>query len=159
MARKTKAESLKTRQNILDAASKIFCKYGFNSTSLEKIASEAGVTRGAVYWHFKNKAEIYNELVSSVITSVYEIIYPVVLNQNSTIEDLKKNILKWIIRIEQEKPFRQAIEMVYIKAELTGDLDSIFKFIQKEEIKLMNQGKIFFERAKKRGEIREDINQ
>ncbi len=63
MVRKTKAEAEKTRTEILDAAETVFLEKGAASTSLEEIAREAGVTRGAVYWHFANKADIIDALI------------------------------------------------------------------------------------------------
>lgn len=59
MARKTKEEAQKTRQLILDSALRLFCQQGITETSLTDIASEANVTRGAIYWHFKNKHELF----------------------------------------------------------------------------------------------------
>lgn len=62
MARRTKAEAEETRQKILDAAERLFFIDGVSRTSLEHIANEAGVTRGAIYWHFKNKVELFEAL-------------------------------------------------------------------------------------------------
>ena len=56
MARRTKEEALATRHALLDAAERVFGRRGVARTSLVEIAEEAGVTRGAVYWHFKDKA-------------------------------------------------------------------------------------------------------
>ncbi len=56
--RRTKAEAEETRRGILAAAERLFHAKGLASTSLEEIAAEAGVTRGAVYWHFANKADL-----------------------------------------------------------------------------------------------------
>lgn len=53
MARKTKQEAQETRQHILDVALRLFSQQGVSSTSLGEIAKAAGVTRGAIYWHFK----------------------------------------------------------------------------------------------------------
>lgn len=53
--RKTKTEAQKTRQHLLDAALEVFWRDGVTRASLQAIAQEAGVTRGALYWHFKNK--------------------------------------------------------------------------------------------------------
>lgn len=66
MARKTKDEALKTRSAILMAAEKCFYTSGALRTSLHTIAQEAGVTRGAVYWHFKDKVELLRALADSV---------------------------------------------------------------------------------------------
>ncbi len=59
MVRKTKEEAEKTRKDIIDAARRTFHACGVTRSSLDKSAQAAGVTRGAVYWHFQNKAEIF----------------------------------------------------------------------------------------------------
>jgi len=59
MARKTKEAALETRAQIIDAARRVFHAEGVNRSTLDKVAKAAGVTRGAVYWHFANKAEIF----------------------------------------------------------------------------------------------------
>ena len=62
MVRKTKEEALETRERLLDAAGKVFCEKGVTSTSLDDIAKAASVTRGAIYWHFKNKTDLIEAL-------------------------------------------------------------------------------------------------
>jgi TetR/AcrR family acrAB operon transcriptional repressor len=63
MARKTKQEALETRERILDAAEMLFQRRGVSRTSLQDIASQAKLTRGAIYWHFKDKAEMFNAMM------------------------------------------------------------------------------------------------
>lgn len=58
MARKTKAEALATRDRILDAAEALFCARGVARTSLHEIADRIELTRGAVYWHFRDKYDL-----------------------------------------------------------------------------------------------------
>jgi TetR/AcrR family acrAB operon transcriptional repressor len=62
MARKTKEDALKTREAILDAAVQMFSIWGVSRTTLAQIAKEAGVTRGAIYWHFTNKEDLLSAL-------------------------------------------------------------------------------------------------
>ncbi len=64
--RRTKEEAEQTRQAILDAAEALFLTNGVARTSLEMIARECGVTRGAVYWHFQNKAHLFHEMLSQI---------------------------------------------------------------------------------------------
>ena len=59
MARCTKEEALETRSRILDAAEDVFFAQGVTRTSLAEIAEAANVTRGAIYWHFKNKSDLF----------------------------------------------------------------------------------------------------
>jgi TetR/AcrR family transcriptional repressor of mexAB-oprM operon len=64
--RRTKEEAEKTRCAILAAAETLFLEKGVAHTSLEHIARHAGVTRGAVYWHFANKADLFNAMLNQV---------------------------------------------------------------------------------------------
>ena len=63
MARRTKEEAEETRQSILDAAERLFHDQGVSRTSLADIASAAGVTRGAIYWHFENKVDLFQAML------------------------------------------------------------------------------------------------
>ena len=62
MPRRTKEDALKTRQLLIESAIQQFALRGVASTTLADIADAAGVTRGAVYWHFASKAELFNEI-------------------------------------------------------------------------------------------------
>lgn len=62
MARKTKIEAQKTRQLLIEAAIEQFAARGVANTTLTDIADAASLTRGAVYWHFSSKAEIFNAI-------------------------------------------------------------------------------------------------
>ncbi|MBS7664017.1 TetR family transcriptional regulator [Pseudomonas lalucatii] len=64
--RRTKEQAEQTRCAILAAAETLFLQQGVAHTSLEQIARQAGVTRGAVYWHFANKADLFNALLNQV---------------------------------------------------------------------------------------------
>ena len=66
MARRTKEDALATRDRILDAAEQVFESQGVARTSLQQIAAAAGVTRGAIYWHFKDKADLFNAMMERV---------------------------------------------------------------------------------------------
>jgi len=66
MARRTKEEALATRERLLDAAEALFHRDGVAATSLADIAREAGLTRGAIYWHFTDKADLFNAMLARV---------------------------------------------------------------------------------------------
>lgn len=66
MPRRTKADAQLTRGRILDMAEREFLRRGVSRTSLENVASAAGVTRGAIYWHFRNKADLFNAMMNRV---------------------------------------------------------------------------------------------
>jgi TetR/AcrR family acrAB operon transcriptional repressor len=66
MGRHTKAQAQATRDHILDMAEREFQRRGVTGTSLQDIARAAGVTRGAIYWHFKDKVDLFNAMLSRV---------------------------------------------------------------------------------------------
>lgn len=66
MARCTKEEALETRSRILDAAEQVFFANGVARTSLADVAEAASVTRGAIYWHFKNKSDLLEAMCDRV---------------------------------------------------------------------------------------------
>ena len=73
MVRRTKEEALETRASILDAAERVFFEKGVSRTSLADIAQAAGVTRGAIYWHFANKGDLFNEMFDRVLLPLDEL--------------------------------------------------------------------------------------
>ena len=59
---KNQTRSARNAQHILDVALRLFSQQGVSSTSLGEIAKAAGVTRGAIYWHFKDKSDLFSEI-------------------------------------------------------------------------------------------------
>lgn len=67
---KRKQDSLITKQRLLETAFQNFYEVGFENASLDKISKDANVSRGAAYWHFKNKSEIFGEVVLMTIEKI-----------------------------------------------------------------------------------------
>lgn len=65
--RRTAEDMKATRAAILDEAFKHFFEKGYDKTSLEEIAKGAGVTRGAIYWHFNDKEALYREVIDYIL--------------------------------------------------------------------------------------------
>lgn len=72
MVRRTKADALATRDKLLDTAELLFGERGVSRTSLNDIAVAAGTTRGAIYWHFKDKAALFNAMMERVTLPLEE---------------------------------------------------------------------------------------
>jgi TetR/AcrR family acrAB operon transcriptional repressor len=72
MARKTKEEAQLTRSQLLEAAERLFSERGVAGTTLNDIATAAGLTRGAIYWHFQNKTDLIHALWDQVALPLYE---------------------------------------------------------------------------------------
>jgi len=63
---KNEEATYKTTSSLLAIARKHFTEYGYFDVSLEKIAEEGNVTRGAVYHHFKNKQGLFTKVLERV---------------------------------------------------------------------------------------------
>lgn len=74
MVRRPKHEALATRNAILDAAEQVFQRHGVSRTSLQDIADAAGVTRGAIYWHFEDKADLFNAMMERAILPLEQLL-------------------------------------------------------------------------------------
>ncbi len=65
--KRTKQDAEITKDYIIKTALKTFSRKGYSGTTLVDIAKEANLTRGAIYWHFKDKAELYTEIINNYI--------------------------------------------------------------------------------------------
>ncbi|MFC4768677.1 TetR/AcrR family transcriptional regulator [Effusibacillus consociatus] len=72
-------ENPDTRTRILAAAERVFARYGFSGATLDQVAADAGLTKGAVYWHFKSKSDLYlallEERIEHQLASLPEVIW------------------------------------------------------------------------------------
>ena len=66
MARRTREEAEETRQLLLKTALRLFSEEGLQKTTLAQVAEAAGVTRGAIYWHFRDKADMLEALWENI---------------------------------------------------------------------------------------------
>lgn len=123
MARKTKQQALETRQHILDVALRLFSQQGVSSTSLAEIAKAAGVTRGAIYWHFKNKSDLFSEIWQlseshiGDLETEYRAKYPD--NPLSVLRSILVYILEATV-IEERR--RLMMEIIFHKCEFVGEM-------------------------------------
>lgn len=123
MARKTKQQALETRQHILDVAMRLFSQQGVSATSLAQIAQAAGVTRGAIYWHFKDKSDLFGEIwelsESSIsdLESEYRAKFP--HDPLSVLREILVYILEATV-VEERR--RLMMEIIFHKCEFVGEM-------------------------------------
>ncbi|MGY5958122.1 multidrug efflux transporter transcriptional repressor AcrR [Kosakonia sp. BK9b] len=123
MARKTKQQALETRQHILDVAMRLFSQQGVSSTSLAEIALAAGVTRGAIYWHFKNKSELFSEIWELSESSIGDLEVEYRAKFPGDPLSVLREILVYILEatvIEERR--RLMMEIIFHKCEFVGEM-------------------------------------
>jgi len=121
MARKTKAEAERTRHRIVACTRRVFSRAGVTNTSLEEIAREAGVTRGAVYWHFKDKADLFRA-VRAETGRLFRIDRT---GPGDALQRLEAGLLDAVARLEAEPEARAAFEVMLWKCEYVGEFSAV----------------------------------
>ncbi len=121
MARKTKAEAALTRQKIIHCARELFSQAGVTNTSLEDIALAAKVTRGAVYWHFRNKTDLF----MAVRADTGSLLQLNDSQEGSPLKRLENSLLQSITRLTSESATQQTYQMMLWKCEFVGEFSSV----------------------------------
>ena len=129
MARKTKEDAELTRKRIIDAARAVFLKRGVSKSTLEHIASEASVTRGAVYWHFENKTEIFHAIREQVflplIDSIDDTLSPTVKNIENPLNQIEASLCNTINDLSNNIEMRETYEIIMIKCEYVDEFATV----------------------------------
>ncbi|MDD5366661.1 MAG: TetR family transcriptional regulator [Gallionellaceae bacterium] len=126
MVRKTRAEALLTRDTLIDVAERMIEMQGLSRTSLQDIASAAGVTRGAIYWHFKDK----NDLVDAMMGRAFLPYEQALLrlgrdNHTASRERLKRHALHLFECVLTDARLRRFLEIATHKVEYVDELDAM----------------------------------
>jgi TetR/AcrR family acrAB operon transcriptional repressor len=126
MVRRTKEDALATRDSILDAAEQLFVKQGVSGTTLQHIATAAGVTRGAIYWHFVDKGGMFNAMMERVKMPLESAMQ--LLDQANATEPLEvlREYMMCVFRVTVEDPkARRVFEIATLKMEYLDELSAV----------------------------------
>ncbi|MGS2742515.1 TetR family transcriptional regulator [Halomonas sp. LS-001] len=153
-----KAEAERTREAILDAAEIQFLAQGVSRTTLAHIAAAAGVTRGAIYWHFEDKTAVFDALLERVRIPLDEIVDDSVQRLGDTpsqcLRDIANNALGAICH---NLPLQRAATIVLHRCEkLEDDHPRICMITQLSE-HAEEQVEKLFEKARQAGHLRTDL--
>jgi len=126
MARKTKAEAQATRSSLIDAAERLFLAQGVSQTSLQDIAQAAGVTRGAVYWHFRDKVDLFDALMERVRLPIEDADDETAASPDgAALARLRQLLLSPLQHAAGDEAVRRAYEIALHMVEYAGELVSV----------------------------------
>ncbi len=123
MARKNKEEAEATRKALLEAALMVFSQKGYAAARLEDVAEHAGVSRGAIYWHFHSKAELYNTLVAETSAQTEEVIRRAIAEGQNLLDVHRRIMIGLLVLLEEDAHYRAVQELVLFKTEITPELE------------------------------------
>ena len=123
--RRTKEEAEQTRQSILDAAVEVFSERGVARASLENVAKAAQVTRGAVYWHFTNKQEIFDALHERLHTPfIQKILEGLEVEHPDPVGQLQEICTQILVELHYEPQKQKVLTLFLLKCDYSGDMAS-----------------------------------
>lgn len=126
MARRTKEDVDATRNSLLDAAERVFYEKGVSRASLSDIAQAAGATRGAIYWHFKDKVALFNAMMDRVTHPLEQVgsksasmaTLPPLERLRSMVDFVQRTIV-------QDERTRRVFEIALYRVEYVNDLAAV----------------------------------
>jgi TetR/AcrR family acrAB operon transcriptional repressor len=154
VARRTKTEALETRSDILDTAERVFSERGVARTSLADIAAAAGVTRGAIYWHFKDKADLFCEMVARVTLPMEDA--PCRVDHAAAADPLAsiRTMMVAILRRTSEDPqARRVFHIVFHKCEYVDEMKPVWKRLNEMQAACLNGIEQGLKAAIERGQL------
>ena len=157
MPRKTKEESIKTRSLLLEAALDVFSEKSFSEVTLSEIAERVGMTKGALYWHFKNKGDLLSKLIKEIFLDS-EMEFAEKLVERETLADLRDYYNKKLMLPDKNDRFIK-INAIMLRRfewpeEVRLNLFTLLKDQIAREKKMINE---ILLRSRREGVIRQDI--
>jgi len=154
--RRTKEESERTRRQILGAARKVFARQGVTRTSLEEVARAAGVTRGAIYWHFADKTELFYAMREQVSVPMIDRIDFVLLGPDASdpLAGIERYMRELLDVMEQNRAARQTFQIMGFKCEYVDGFERELALQRDRHAEFIGKLTQAYRRAARAGRLR-----
>jgi len=156
VVRQTKENAEITRQRIIDAAREVFLSRGVSRTSMEQIATKAGLTRGAIYWHFSNKTDLFSALREQVLLPLIDRMddnLPVESNDDP-LGQIGKFLSGTIDALNESSDTRQTFEIMMVKCEYVEELTQVLEQTLLNCERVSKKIEQLYERAETKGQLK-----
>jgi TetR/AcrR family acrAB operon transcriptional repressor len=156
MVRQTKENAEITRQRIINAAREVFLSRGVSRTSMEQIATQASLTRGAIYWHFNNKTELFSALREQVILPLIDRMDESLLveNNDDPLGQIGKFLSGTIDTLDKCSDTRQTFEIMMVKCEYVEELTAVLEQTLCNCERITKKIEQLYDRAKTKGQLK-----
>ena len=159
MARNTKEKAQETRERILDAAEDVFYDKGVSNTSLNDVAQAAGVTRGAIYWHFKNKSDLFDAMCRRVRDPMISMIEGMADRTTADPLGQLRTGCAFVMQQVVENPhYRKVLTILFHKCEFLDANDPILIFQKNWLVHGIDTVKNVLENAKEKKQLPSDLD-
>ena len=156
--KRTAADAAQTRQSILDAALKVFSKNGFNAATLQDIATEANVTRGAVYHHFGSKAALFQELMTATSSGGNDIVADAIAQGGNFIDICERILIRSFTQVATNERVRQAMTLYLFKSDFSAELEAFADSLKQQAVLSVQAIAQYMQMAIGQGELKADVD-
>ena len=154
MARRTKHEAEKTRSALLDAAEAHFYEKGVARTSLDDIARAAGVTRGAVYWHFRNKLDLFLAMEQRIRLPHEDVIEQILTcGADDPLGALEQALVTTLGALVCDNRKQRVLSILFHRCEYVGDMSAALSWQEAAPLRLWALYMDAFRSAEVRGHL------
>jgi TetR/AcrR family acrAB operon transcriptional repressor len=115
--KRTALEAAETRTAILAAGLKVFAERGYERATLADIGARAGVTRGAVYHHFSDKAELFTTAIADRWATVGARVWAPLGGPGSTRDRLRACLMEYFRAMEEDWDFRELLDVTILRSD------------------------------------------
>ena len=157
IVRRTKEQSEQTRQHIMRAARREFARHGVTRTTLERVAAEADVTRGAVYWHFANKRDLFRSMRDQVSLPLFDRAELPDGDDPDPLLGVERFLNGVIDQVAGDRQTRQTFDILSLKCEYVDEFRSELKRHTQRCHELMLGLADVYGRARGAGMLREGV--
>jgi TetR/AcrR family transcriptional regulator, acrAB operon repressor len=153
MVGRTKEQALATRTRILDAAELLFERRGVSRTSLQDIAQAAEVTRGAVYWHFEDKADLFTAMMERATMPMEAAYRPFDAANPDPLAFLERQVMATLQITAGSLQVRRAFDIATHKVEYVDELLAVRDRRVACRNECLAAGELILKAALRRGQI------
>ena len=159
MVRKTKEDTEQTYALLLDAAETVFTRKGVAASTLNDIAVEAGMTRGAIYWHFKDKGELVRAMCERATLPMEAMVNEVMaVAGDDPLGSVRRLTVHALTQIAESKRQHTVFDILFHKCEKTGEMAEVFERELESRNECHSQIEGLLKQAVKRGQLPVDTD-
>ena len=153
--RRTKEDAARTRAAIMDAALTCFERHGIAASTLDQIAAEARVSKGAIYWHFKGKLEIFRAIREEITLPMLDRADTSLLHggERPPLERIETYLLDVIDSLKTDRRKRRTLGVMHFRCEYVGGLASELAALRKNTQRLARAFEAAYEEAREKRQL------
>lgn len=157
--RRTKEEAARTRAAIVEAARRTFGRHGLAHATLDQVAAEAGVSKGAIYWHFRGKRGLFQAVREAVSLPLLDRADTALLEADGgTALDRVGGFLGAVLdAIEGDRRTRETLALLHYRCEYVGELAAELDVSRRNLRRLAAALERAFEAARRDGSLEPGI--